>query len=819
MAKKFDFKAVLINHGEKFVAGIVVLLGLFALSSASWSGYDKTPEEMQLLAEKTDKKMEEGTMSDEEKAKFAATPDVRRMARQIAEETTDREKYATNRPWNEPLHRINEKRSSVAVIAPFDPETSVVSVAIALPPKTEEDDKMTKSMEDEKKEEDLTDDEKARLKELKEKYGEARGGVAGIGGYPGGSGGYPGGSGGYPGGSGGYPGGSAAVAGGSAAAPGGGYPGGSGGYPGGGAAAPGGGYPGGSGGYPGGSGGYPGGSGGYPGGGGGDAGGGDGGMMMMMMGGMGMGGPGYGYGAGVGGTKVTKRVRLSVGASVRLVVDLREQRKAISDALHIPASNVQATQRYISYVELHVERKEAIAGPDPWAGEWEPLRREDYAEILTESLGVDRDIVAPAVTRNTITMPLPRRAAGVWRAEEASHNRLENFELSPEEQDLINKMNELILERAEEAREMLPPMEAEQRGFTEFVRDVNQIQQATANAYGGEDAFFSGIVKDIESGLGENKKLTDKEKQVLDTSRATAEQRLLLVRFMDFTVDRGKTYQYRVRLEMRNPNFNVPLDRLEQPELATQKTLMSDWSQPTEPVAIPMEYRYYVAKVDAGSRPGTQERVDFPIFFENTDTGMPVMGDVKVPVGMPIGGFQKHEVVNLAEETLDNEDVHFRTRDLLAAAIEAPKPSASDHPDLAGELNSIPRSEKAIPDRVIVVEYDGTLAMRAVGDRNAQEQDDSRVMKAILENYDAWRQKAASAADGLFGGADGGSAGMGAMMGMGMGGGNAMAGRGFGYGGSGGKKMDSRERARQRRENQGAVPGLGGSGGYPGTGN
>ena len=50
--KGMDFKALLLNHGEKIGAALIVLLGLTGLATASWTPSTKQPEELKAAAEK-----------------------------------------------------------------------------------------------------------------------------------------------------------------------------------------------------------------------------------------------------------------------------------------------------------------------------------------------------------------------------------------------------------------------------------------------------------------------------------------------------------------------------------------------------------------------------------------------------------------------------------------------------------------------------------------------------------------------------------------------------------------------------------------------
>ncbi len=186
--------------------------------------------------------------------------------------------------------------------------------------------------------------------------------------------------------------------------------------------------------------------------------------MMEGLDGYGSGGyMGMGMEGGMGAAvAVERKVRSCAGVSVRAVFDLYRQTNMLAEALHIPAKD---GQRYIDFVNLEIQRKAAVPGGDPWAGEWEQLPLKDIAEILEEAAYNDRDIVNPSVVRSEITMPLPARAAGNWTPANASHKRLEEFQLSDEEKDLIDRHQARLLEEANKLKAMLPPEQAKSEGF------------------------------------------------------------------------------------------------------------------------------------------------------------------------------------------------------------------------------------------------------------------------------------------------------------------------------------------------------------------
>ncbi|MCA9065490.1 MAG: hypothetical protein KDA96_20625, partial [Planctomycetaceae bacterium] len=626
-----------VNHGEKVGAGVAGLLAVWTLLGASWIPCGKDPLAITQAVDRSKAEWLQKGWPEEEVGKFANTPNIAELAERMAAPQGDISGLALNNGFNDPLIRVTNVLSAFDVLAPERPEATGLAIPIALLPEEaleEESEEMTETKEDAEKEKDEVD---PSIKDLLPSAppGGQFGGPAGPGGY-GGAPNYPGGGSGYgtpPG----YPGGS----------PGGMSPGGLGMSPGGMGMSPGGMgmSPGGMGMSPGGMGMSPGGMGMSPGG--------------MGMGGMGMGEGGYGYGgdmysdfdSGFLGTNVDKkRIRFSKGISVRFVIDFYKQTELASEAMRKPA---EVVQQMLSYTDLVIERKQRSETGDPWAGEWEPLSVEDLGEILEESLAFDMDIVLPGVTRDTITMPLPRRATGAWSKEQVSHKALENVALSESEKRAVQKFYEKLMEQ-QEGKESRAPQRARKGGFHGFQKDVGSMMSMYDMGSGGED-FYSDMSDIFNTGSDspqndEAPKSKEEIKEKIDRLKPTAFNRLLLVRFMDFTVVPGNSYIYRCRVAIQNPYQGRAPDELEQPELALQPLLLSDWSPETSPVYVPQSYRYYLVEADA--RPGVRSEAKVAMYYEHPEAGMPVMADMKVEVGTRIGGRRDTDVIDLSVNNL-----------------------------------------------------------------------------------------------------------------------------------------------------------------------
>ncbi|GHT37954.1 hypothetical protein FACS189427_11620 [Planctomycetales bacterium] len=70
-----------------------------------------------------------------------------------------------------------------------------------------------------------------------------------------------------------------------------------------------------------------------------------------------------------------------------------------------------------------------------------------------------------------------------------------------------------------------------------------------------------------------------------------------LFRFFDFSVEPGKTYKYRIRLLLANPNFRMPPNVLTDESIAKEPILKTDFCSPTNAVTVPLESRVLVTNV------------------------------------------------------------------------------------------------------------------------------------------------------------------------------------------------------------------------------
>jgi hypothetical protein len=73
-----------------------------------------------------------------------------------------------------------------------------------------------------------------------------------------------------------------------------------------------------------------------------------------------------------------------------------------------------------------------------------------------------------------------------------------------------------------------------------------------------------------------------------------------LFRFFDFDVQPGKRYMYRVRLALANPNYEMKTSYLNNADLAKDKFLKTNWSEPSTVIAAPRDTRVFLASIKPG---------------------------------------------------------------------------------------------------------------------------------------------------------------------------------------------------------------------------
>jgi len=105
--------------------------------------------------------------------------------------------------------------------------------------------------------------------------------------------------------------------------------------------------------------------------------------------------------------------------------------------------------------------------------------------------------------------------------------------------------------------------------------------------------------------FGKGRKKSARQPKKTEPSSGDSEKgpEYYLLRFFDFHVQPGKSYRYRVRLAMRNPNEGVDPRHLVVAQAANEQFIVSDWSEPSPVVTIPSDVQIIVRKTGPATRP------------------------------------------------------------------------------------------------------------------------------------------------------------------------------------------------------------------------
>jgi len=523
--------------------------------------------------------------------------------------------------------------------------------------------------------------------------------------------------------------------------------------------------------------------------------------------------PGCGEGGGMyGGEAETTVKRNGEGyrfVAIRFVLDWAAQKREYARALHLPPNEAARAEPVIQ--DFEIQRQRAVSVDRPWSGEWETLDIEDSVNVLKKAIDVEADVVDVTVTNSIITEPLPVRVLGIWDTL-ASHPRIANFKLSPEEQKLETMRIEKLRKAYEELNKNRTDQQLEPGGFGKYQVDIrsmtNELGMSGNSSYmegynadyadaaagfysGGANGGMTGAMPGARPGAGGA--VGDKP-DLLTSARSAASGRLLLFRYFDFEVEPGAVYRYRVRIKYVNPNYRQSIELLASPELAEGQSRTSDWSAPTQPVQVRAEADFYLTGVEYESKVRDDVAV-MDVYKWNAPTGTVVNELKRYQIGDEIGGTIKSKVVNPLDKSYDVQEIKVNTGDLV---IDFRK---DDDLKIGGnlpDLGKVPASVRF--DEVLVMNSYGNLQTFDRFTREKERVNAKRYQKIqndIGKEYEEAAREAESGDDLLSI--------------YGEGGGNCGGGEGGGYGGGGSSRPRSASsKLRNRRRSSGGGSGGGG---------
>jgi len=481
-----------------------------------------------------------------------------------------------------------------------------------------------------------------------------------------------------------------------------------------------------------------------------------------------------GTAAGAGQVAPTQQVKGDDGqgyryVAIRGVYPWKKQLSELVDSKTFSNLNEALNPELFSLVDFQIQRREAIPGADPWGGEWEPINVDEVQKFLTEkSFNLDPDPVDPVDTDPVITMPIPTRAFGGWPLMQVTHPRIKTLSAKQLEENL--EQQKKLLENSE-ALKKEEESSRKKKGFSSLVRDVRSVQsyqQYREPDSGASDAYVEedddrrgrgrrgggGGMSNLGGGGGFGGFTTGiPGARPGNTAGVYMGAELLLFRFFDLTVQPGRTYQYRVRLVLTNPNFGKTLADVMEPYMLEGETRETPWSKPSEAVEIPSDYDIFLSMIRGGQsvNPSDASAI-FHVYEWEQSIGTFILGTGRVNYGDMITFTSPTRVLRLHKKTADKENIEFNTSDVLLDGFTAPEIRPNEHPDLAlSNPNSERPLEGLLLDEAVVMNQFGEIGVLDPYSRKEDLEEARKANDATFALAEFIKKAGATATDGAEG--------------------------------------------------------------------
>ncbi len=436
--------------------------------------------------------------------------------------------------------------------------------------------------------------------------------------------------------------------------------------------------------------------------------------------------------------------------SVRGIFDLRKQ---VLNYAHALQTDITSAEKMVKFIDFKLERQVADSPQGPWDGEWETVDISVAKDYLSHTIDFDQDPVSQGVRDSVITMPLPARLMGVWR-NKVNHPSIKEFELSDEEMEAEAALNRKIIEEFRKNRESIV-QEIPPGGFADQQINMAQFQ----DSFLGDKGNRKKLGEDVEELFGKDSKI-DSEKlieKIKDQVDATGN--LVLFRYIDFDIEPGKSYKYRVRLVLRNPNFGTPVDQVNTPSVVEGQIRETPVSESSNVATVAEDYAYFLSMVRP-PRGSASEIAEMLVYEWFDESGTLIKGKLAMELGDYIGGKQKTYVLRPDQMTFEEEDdVPFKSNDLLIDAMFVGRLDRNLHSDLKAPAG-LSRHESGITPEALVLDREGRLKEIdpiSLASLQKKYESDYEKEKAPFEDLKGANEKALTSTDAndLFGGDDG----------------------------------------------------------------
>lgn len=369
---------------------------------------------------------------------------------------------------------------------------------------------------------------------------------------------------------------------------------------------------------------------------------------------------------------------------------------------------------FLRYAMAEVQRRE-VASDGEWTS-WEPIELKKQFDVVQNAISFEPEDF-PSVIMKGLAMNIPFN----WTTEKPTL-LLPEFE-NPE------KVTEWPYE-------MRDPVGAEMRKRGPQLKQRSRVRPKTpikspAVAKASQTQTFNKQPSRVKLGF-EDVRVGKKEGY-----NNGFQVKHAMVRFWDFTVIPGHKYQYRVRVSVYNPNYGR--QDVAASEYATKILLEGDWCEPSDPILVESDLRWY-ANEPARTRPDT---VELEVQSWVKEMGEWITHKFTHRVGDTIGTFES------PDEKIKVVEWNDQLKDWLLEEKPMPKTFQTDSVILAisgGRVNDLDnedtdwRKQFTIPRAVVAVNEYGDL-VRHMTNIDAEDNVREIIAKGYNELIDTLEEK------------------------------------------------------------------------------
>ena len=222
-------------------------------------------------------------------------------------------------------------------------------------------------------------------------------------------------------------------------------------------------------------------------------------------------------------------------------------------------------------------------------------------------------------------------------------------------------------------------------------------------------------------------------------NRAEVAGQLLLFRYLDFAVEPGQVYRYRIRFRIYNPFFGSPPEWLADASVGEGEIRFTEWSEPSPPIQVETDSEYFLVDVNPGAGITSLPKASLDVFQWHADAGTLVDEEMDLLAGEAISDEVKTEVLRPVEQTFAEEEIILDTRSMLVDAMAAPSVNPDLHPDLAFTPAQA-RSGLGITEQALIMDRFGRLKVIDSATQQRQHKNAQAMLRMQSSEYDSLRE-------------------------------------------------------------------------------